>query len=198
MRISSVRFLPITLALVMVACSSTPAAPATTAPAAVATVAATPAGAASPSAAATSAATTPTTAAATTAGSPTAAATTAATSATTTSLQFATDPTLGKILTDGNGMTLYQYAKDTKDTSACTGQCATAWPPLSASATPAAPAGDSGTIGLITRPDGTKQVTYNGLPLYHFAKDTKQGDATGQGLAGAWKVVQPGNAAPAA
>jgi predicted lipoprotein with Yx(FWY)xxD motif len=95
-------------------------------------------------------------------------------------------------------MTLYQFAKDTKDTSNCTGQCATAWPPAAASTAPAAPAGDSGTVGLITRPDGTKQVTYNGLPLYRYSKDTKQGDTAGQGVGGAWKVVQPGNTAPSA
>ena len=190
MHISSGLFLAITLALLTVACSSTAAPNPTTAPVAATTAAA------SPLAAATTAATTPSAATTTTAGSPTAAATTAASSATTTSLQFMTNATLGKILTDGKGMTLYQFATDKKDTSACTGQCATTWPPLTASAAPAAPAGDSGTIGLITRPDGTKQVTYNGLPLYGYSKDTKQGDTTGQGVGGLWKVVQSGNSAP--
>jgi predicted lipoprotein with Yx(FWY)xxD motif len=95
-------------------------------------------------------------------------------------------------------MTLYQYTQDKKDTSACTGPCATVWPPAAAAAAPAAPTGDSGTMGLIIRADGVKQVTYNGLPVYHFSRDTNPGDTTGQGFGnGSWKVVQPGNAAPA-
>jgi predicted lipoprotein with Yx(FWY)xxD motif len=211
MRISSVLFLSITLALLTAACSSTAAPNPTTAPAAFVTEAATPSAAATtaattpaagataaatPSGAATTIAGSPTAAATTIAGSSTAAATTAASSATTSSLQFMTNATLGKILTDGNGITLYQFATDKRDTSACTGQCATSWPPLTASAAPAAPAGDSGTIGLITRPDGTKQVTYNGLPLYRYSKDAKQGDTTGQGVGGLWHIVQSGNSAP--
>jgi predicted lipoprotein with Yx(FWY)xxD motif len=100
-----------------------------------------------------------------------------------------TDPTLGKFLTDANGRTLYIFKHDTAQTSTCTGGCATAWPPFTASAPPSLPAGVGGTLGTITRADGTMQVTYDGMPLYHFAQDTQPGDTKGQGIGGVWFVA---------
>ena len=102
------------------------------------------------------------------------------------------DATLGTILADGKGLTLYRFAKDTTPgQSACYGACATAWPPLTTTAAPTLAAGVPGTLGTITRTDGTKQVTYNGMPLYRYAKDEDAGDAYGQGLGGVWFVVMP-------
>ena len=108
------------------------------------------------------------------------------------------DPKLGKIFTDYDGKTLYRYTKDTQNSSVCSGGCATAWPPLAASESLKLPEGVPGTLATITRSDGTKQVTYNGIPLYHYAKDAKPGDTTGQGVGGVWYVVTPGSGASAA
>lgn len=95
----------------------------------------------------------------------------------------------GKILSDGKGMTLYTYAKDSVGTITCYGACAASWPPLLASSTPRL---ESGLIGsgfsLITRTDGTKQVAYKGMPLYRWDKDAVPGDTSGEGIGGVWFV----------
>ncbi len=99
-------------------------------------------------------------------------------------IQAANNATLGKmILVNAQGMTLYRYDKDTAGTSNCTGSCATVWPPLTASGdTPTAAQGVTGTLATISRADGTKQVTYNGTPLYTFQQDKKPGDASGDNV----------------
>jgi predicted lipoprotein with Yx(FWY)xxD motif len=99
----------------------------------------------------------------------------------------------GKIVVDAKGISLYFFTKDVKDsgTSACTGGCLTAWrPALTTAATPSAE-GVTGPLGTITTPDGAKQLTLNGLPLYYYAKDKKPGDVTGQGVGGAWYLADP-------
>jgi predicted lipoprotein with Yx(FWY)xxD motif len=103
---------------------------------------------------------------------------------------------LGTILAVGpKQLTVYLFEADKGKASSCTGACATAWPPVTT--TSAAIAGGSAKaadIGTITRPDGTKQVTYNGHPLYYFARDGDSGDAYGQGIKsfGAdWYVLSP-------
>jgi predicted lipoprotein with Yx(FWY)xxD motif len=108
-------------------------------------------------------------------------------------LQTKQDKTLGTILADAKGLTLYAFTKDAPNQSNCTGQCATNWPPLTATAGPALAAGLQGTLGTTARPDGTSQLTYNGMPLYRFAKDQDAGDAYGQGVGGVWFVVAPGS-----
>jgi predicted lipoprotein with Yx(FWY)xxD motif len=102
------------------------------------------------------------------------------------------DPTLGRILVDGSGRTLYRYTRDGPNASACAGRCARVWPPLVATATPTLDDEASGHLGLITRGDGSKQVTYNEIPLYYFVGDEKAGDAAGEGDGGTWFVVRPG------
>jgi predicted lipoprotein with Yx(FWY)xxD motif len=99
---------------------------------------------------------------------------------------------LGPVLTGPNGLTLYTRTGDTATTSSCTGQCATAWPPLTvgAGATATGGTGVTGTFATLTRADGTLQVTYNGLPLYGWQKDAKAGDVTGQGVGG-FSVAKP-------
>lgn len=110
------------------------------------------------------------------------------------------DPSLGPILTDSQGMTLYVFAADTPDASNCEGRCAVAWPPFQPSAGDLTlPDGVSGTLGVITRDDGTQQVTYNDMPLYYYLDDATPGDTTGQGIqppnplayGGAWYVASP-------
>jgi predicted lipoprotein with Yx(FWY)xxD motif len=94
----------------------------------------------------------------------------------------------GTALVDSKDMTLYTFDKDTGGKSVCNGQCASNWPALAASDSAKA----SGKWSVITRDDGTKQWAYNGHPLYTFVKDTKAGEANGQGLAnGAWKIATP-------
>jgi predicted lipoprotein with Yx(FWY)xxD motif len=106
-------------------------------------------------------------------------------------LNIASNPTLGKILVDSQGMTLYTFKNDTSGKSNCTGGCATLWPPLTVTngASPTAAPGITGTLGVIKRADGSQQVTYNGAPLYTFSGDTKPGDTTGQGFKQLWYVV---------
>jgi predicted lipoprotein with Yx(FWY)xxD motif len=83
-----------------------------------------------------------------------------------------------------NSMTVYTFTKDVagSGTSACTGGCLTNWPALTITAgdTPTGDATVTGQLGTIIRADnGATQVTYNGLPLYFFAKDTAPGDTNG-------------------
>jgi predicted lipoprotein with Yx(FWY)xxD motif len=94
----------------------------------------------------------------------------------------------GMALVDSKGMTLYIFDKDTAGKSACNGQCATNWPPLMASANAKA----MGDWTVVARDDGKHQWAYKGKPLYTWAKDTKPGDATGDGVANnTWHVAQP-------
>lgn len=108
-------------------------------------------------------------------------------------LNIANNPSLGKILVDSQGMTLYTFKNDASGKSNCTGGCASLWPPLTVpnGASPTAATGITGKLGVITRADGSQQVTYNGAPLYIYSKDTKPGDTNGQGFAQLWYVVPP-------
>ena len=114
--------------------------------------------------------------------------------------------TLGTILVDQSGLTLYRYTPDGTGKTTCTGACAAAWPPLTlpSGATHAVPGAGvtASALGTITRPGGALQVTFQGMPLYRFAGDKKVGQTSGQGVAGTWFVVSPTTtptpAAPAA
>jgi predicted lipoprotein with Yx(FWY)xxD motif len=98
----------------------------------------------------------------------------------------------GMVLASSNGLTLYYYTGDKpgSGTSACTGSCASAWPPLTAPVK--APAGVRlpGPLGMITRPGGVKQVTLNGYPIYFYSGDKAPGQDTGNGIEGAWHVIK--------
>jgi predicted lipoprotein with Yx(FWY)xxD motif len=107
-------------------------------------------------------------------------------------VNVANDPKLGNILVDGKGMTLYMFTKDGPDKSNCAGGCAKAWPALTVQGSPAAGSGvDASLLGTAPLPDGSMIVTYNKMPLYYYAKDTKSGDTTGQNVGGVWFVVAP-------
>jgi predicted lipoprotein with Yx(FWY)xxD motif len=100
----------------------------------------------------------------------------------------------GTIVVDGDGRTVYLFAKDTADPpkSNCNGDCAAMWPPVEAgSGTPELDGVDASLVGTVTRDDGSEQLTLNGWPLYLFAKDTKAGEAKGQAVGDAWWVVGP-------
>ena len=90
---------------------------------------------------------------------------------------------LGNVLVNSKGRTLYLFQADQGTTSACSGACAAAWPPVRASGTPKAGKGTQASL-LTTSPrsDGKAQVVYNGHPLYTFQGDKKAGDTTGQGV----------------
>jgi predicted lipoprotein with Yx(FWY)xxD motif len=100
---------------------------------------------------------------------------------------------VGKVLVNSQGRSLYLFKADTGTKSACTGACATAWPPLLAHGKPTVAGGATASLlTTTTRADGTKQVTYNGHPLYLFANDQNPGDVKGQGVTAfgaAWFVL---------
>jgi predicted lipoprotein with Yx(FWY)xxD motif len=109
------------------------------------------------------------------------------------------DSSLGKILVDSSGKTLYLFQADTGTKSTCSGACATAWPPLRVSGKPTAGSGvKASSLGTTPRSDGKPEVTYNGHPLYLYQGDSKAGDTTGQkidGFGAEWYVLSPsGNA----
>ncbi|MFC0452777.1 hypothetical protein [Rhodococcus jostii] len=99
----------------------------------------------------------------------------------------ARDTALGRVLTDGDGFTLYRFDEDTADTIRCTGPCAQIWPPSLGAPDPEATL--AARADVTTRPDGTEQTTYDGHPLYRFAKDTAPGQTSGDGVKGTWHVV---------
>ena len=100
---------------------------------------------------------------------------------------------LGKILVDSQGRTLYLFQRDSGTKSACTGACAIDWPPLRATGKPTVGGGASVSIvATSARSDGKPQVTYNGHPLYLFSGDQNPSDTNGQGVnafGGLWYVL---------
>jgi predicted lipoprotein with Yx(FWY)xxD motif len=112
---------------------------------------------------------------------------------------------LGPILVNGRGHTLYLFLSDRRGTSACYGACARIWPPAIASGTPrVGPGVAKAKLTTTRRRDHTRQLVYNGHPLYAMDADTRAGDMEGEGFLGAWfvvspaghKVVGPGTSAP--
>ena len=96
------------------------------------------------------------------------------------------ESSVGDILVDAKGMTLYTFDKDEAGKSNCSGECATAWPPAMAMESDK-PVGD---LTIIKRDDGTLQWADGGKPLYTFVKDTKPGDVTGDNVKNVWHVVK--------
>ena len=103
---------------------------------------------------------------------------------------------VGTILTTGRGFTVYAFEADHGTTSACTGACAAAWPPVTASSTRLTVTGGAARslAGETTRPGGGHQLTYAGHPLYTFAGDASPGVTNGQGseaFGARWDVLTP-------
>jgi len=109
-------------------------------------------------------------------------------------LMVATDARLGNHLVDGSGRSLYYFAKDVPAGSThaavsnCNAGCLPIWPIFGAD-TVVAQGIDATDVGQVTRPDGNKQATYKGFPLYYYAGDTAAGDVKGEGLNGLWYVA---------
>jgi len=92
---------------------------------------------------------------------------------------------LGTILADGEGKTVYLFEKDKGTASTCSGACASAWPPVTTDGAPKAGSGiQAALLTTSRRSDGTMQVVYAGHPLYYFVRDRDAGDAYGQGIDG--------------
>jgi predicted lipoprotein with Yx(FWY)xxD motif len=91
------------------------------------------------------------------------------------------------------GMTLYLFANDTEGVSNCAGQCLDNWPALTVpeGLDPTAVPEASGSLGVVTRDDGTLQISYNGLPLYYYIGDSLPGDTNGDGVGGVWSLAMP-------
>ncbi|MFZ0039779.1 MAG: hypothetical protein WAK93_00605 [Solirubrobacteraceae bacterium] len=105
----------------------------------------------------------------------------------------------GVYLTGESGRALYLWVADKNGKSVCSGGCAQAWPPVVTKANPTGTGSvKSSDLGTVTRTDGTKQVTYNGHPLYYFAGDPSKGTTNGQGspeFGAKWWLVTPSGAA---
>jgi predicted lipoprotein with Yx(FWY)xxD motif len=102
---------------------------------------------------------------------------------------------LGTLLVDGGGRTLYAFTKDTGPKSMCAGACTSYWPPFTATSTPKAGGGvQASALKLVKRSDGSRQVAIDGHPLYFFKGDQSVGQLNGQGLddfGAKWWVVSP-------
>jgi predicted lipoprotein with Yx(FWY)xxD motif len=95
------------------------------------------------------------------------------------------------VLKNPKGLTLYYFTPDTSAKVACTGGCATTWPPLIATSdTPSASPTLPGKLTVLNGANG-RQILYNGHPLYMFGRDSGQADALGQGIGGKWFVATP-------
>ena len=98
---------------------------------------------------------------------------------------------LGNVLTDQKGRTLYFFTKDVKGTSSCTGGCLDIWPIFTTATTARLDTGlVAGDFATITRADGKSQVTYKGWPLYYYASDVAAGDVKGENVGNVWYVAK--------
>lgn len=130
-----------------------------------------------------------------TTGSPTASVTSSATSSSTESVPTlkTMETNLGLILVGGNGRSVYVFTQDKKDSGvrSCIDLCLKSWPPVLVETTPMLASDVKATIGTIPGPEGKKQVTVDGMPVYYWYEDEKPGDTKGQGTGNVWFVVDP-------
>jgi predicted lipoprotein with Yx(FWY)xxD motif len=105
-------------------------------------------------------------------------------------LKISSNSTFGNILTDGNGKSLYFFAVDANGTSGCTGDCEKIWPVFYAKDATLPSGINAADVATITRPDGSKQTTFKGWPLYYYAPDAAAADVKGDGVGGNWFVAK--------
>jgi len=100
---------------------------------------------------------------------------------------------MGNVVADEDGWLLYRFDSDSSDppTSNCEGDCAKIWPPALTDADPVLTGIDEADVGTVNRPDGTRQLTIDGWPIYYYAGDEEPGQWKGQGVGGTWFVIQP-------
>jgi predicted lipoprotein with Yx(FWY)xxD motif len=101
--------------------------------------------------------------------------------------------TLGTVVTNAQGMTLYRFDKDKSQppTTACVDACAKSWPPATLTDDASLEGVDKSLIGTLDRPDGIKQLTIANWPMYTYSKDAKAGDTTGEAVGGTWWSAAP-------
>jgi predicted lipoprotein with Yx(FWY)xxD motif len=101
--------------------------------------------------------------------------------------------TIGPIVTDDDMFTLYRSDRDTAapPISRCTGACAATWRPVLVGDKVVFDGGDQSLVGTLVRPDGTKQLTLKGWPLYRYTGDRYEGDTNGEGVDGVWSAITP-------
>ncbi|MFD5094521.1 hypothetical protein ACFWMR_28230 [Amycolatopsis thailandensis] len=99
---------------------------------------------------------------------------------------------MGRAVLDETGAVLFRYERDDphKARSVCLGDCAAVWIPVTTTGTPVVTGIDPGIVDTIKRPEGARQVTLAGRPLYKFA-NARPGEWTGQGTDHLWFVVEP-------
>lgn len=105
-------------------------------------------------------------------------------------VELTSNTKFGQIITDGNGNTLYFFSIDASGNSGCIGNCTAAWPVYYATNLNVQTGLNSSDFATITRPDGKKQTTYKGWPLYYYIGDTKAGDVNGDGSGNLWFVAK--------
>jgi predicted lipoprotein with Yx(FWY)xxD motif len=106
---------------------------------------------------------------------------------------------LGTVLVNSQGLTIYWFAPDTSTKSNCSGACATYWPPVPGPVTVATGVSLPGHFGTITRSDGTVQATYDGHPLYTYVGDHAAGQVNGNAKnlsGGLWYATTPSGTIP--
>jgi predicted lipoprotein with Yx(FWY)xxD motif len=99
---------------------------------------------------------------------------------------------VGDVLVDAAGRTLYVFSPDKRHAPTCTGPCTAAWPPLLVRHVQAGNGARKRLLGSVKTKDGRRQATYDGWPLYTFSGDSKAGQANGQGLkgfGGTWSTI---------
>ena len=89
---------------------------------------------------------------------------------------------IGAVLVDDQGAALYTTDEEADGKIRCTGDCLAFWTPLPAESPTTAAESVDGKLADIKRPDGTRQVTFDGRPLYRFAEDGGAGKVTGDGF----------------
>lgn len=97
----------------------------------------------------------------------------------------------GRILADSRGKTLYLFTEDRRGRSRCYGNCERLWPPATVSGRPTAGPGLTAKLRVVRRRDHTRQLVYNGHPLYTLVADRRPGQVNGQGYSGLWFVISP-------
>jgi predicted lipoprotein with Yx(FWY)xxD motif len=105
---------------------------------------------------------------------------------------------VGDVLVDAEGAALYASQQEASGAVKCIDSCAAIWRPLTITGQPVAGDKVDGKLGVVERPDGTRQVTYEGKPLYSFIEDAGDGIVKGNGLADdfdgkafMWHVMTP-------
>jgi predicted lipoprotein with Yx(FWY)xxD motif len=117
-------------------------------------------------------------------------------SASASGVHTAKSASLGTVVVNGKGFTLYRFDADSAKPSAshCTGSCAVLWHAQSATPAASVTGVDHKLVGTVTRGDGSKQLTIAGWPVYTYSQDTKAGATSGQGVDGTWWAVTPSGA----